>query len=300
MLTVQEARLLVVDDDSTIRAMLTEFLTERYSVKAVSGGQEALQVLQGESFDLVLSDINMPGMTGFQLIRQIRSLYPGTKVALITDYNVDTYIKTALDENITNIIVKNAPFQVDELYRTLDNLLVGDKVFGIEHYLTPGTQFTHCRIRSSEEIENVREQLIGLVETTNLYQTRAHTIRMIFEEIASNALYHAYGYKKFERVQLREDQVVSVYFGKDAKRMGFSVLDQSGKLTKEIVLRKILRAMSQDGILDTDGRGLFLTRSFSDRFIINIKPQEKTEIIVLNNFDSEEAVNKPLYINEVS
>ena len=48
-----------------------------------------------------------------------------------------------------------------------------------------------------------------------------------------------------------------------------------------------------------DGRGLFLTRSFSDRFIINIRPKEKTEIIVLNHFDSAEENNKPLYINEV-
>ena len=295
-----QARILVVDDDATIRAMLTEFLSERYQVTAASSGLEALEILEEHAFDLVLSDINMPGINGFETLRRIRAKHAKTKVALITDYNVDTYIKMALDENVTNIIVKNAPFQVEELYRTIDNLLVGDRVFGLSNYLAPGTPLTQCRIRSSEEIEQVREKLIELVASTSLFQARAHTIRMIFEEIASNALYHAYGYKKFERVQLREDQVVEVWFGKDAKRLGFSVLDQSGKLTKEIVLRKILRAMSQDGILDTDGRGLFLTRSFSDRFIINIKPQARTEIIVLNNFDSEEDVNKPLYINELS
>lgn len=297
---MEQPRILVVDDDATIRAMLTEFLSERYSVTAASSGLDALKILESASFDLVLSDINMPGINGFETVRRIRALHAETKIALITDYNVDSYIKMALDENITNIIVKNAPFQVEELYRTIDNLLTGANVFGIANYLAEGTKLEVCRIRSSEEIEAVRERLIEMVASTSLFQARAHTIRMIFEEIASNALYHAYGYKKFERVQLREDQVVEVWFGKDERRLGFSVLDQSGNLTKEIVLRKILRAMSQDGILDTDGRGLFLTRSFSDRFIINIKPKVKTEIIVLNNFDSEEDVNKPLYINEVS
>jgi CheY-like chemotaxis protein/anti-sigma regulatory factor (Ser/Thr protein kinase) len=295
---MEQARLLVVDDDPTIRAMLTEFLSEHYAVTAASSGNEALGILEKSTFDLTLSDINMPGINGFELIRQIRAKWPKTKVALITDYNVDTYIKMALDENITNIIVKNAPFQIEELYRTVDNLLTGRRVFGMENYLAENTPIDRCRICSSEEIEAVREKLIAMVETTNLFASRAHTIRMIFEEIASNALYHAYGYKKFERVELKPDQVVEVCFGKDEQKLGFSVSDHSGRLTKEIVLRKILRAMSQDGVLDTDGRGLFLTRSFSDRFIINIKPKEKTEIIVLNHFDSSDEINKPLYINE--
>jgi CheY-like chemotaxis protein len=296
---MEQARILVVDDDPTIRAMLTEFLAEKYRVTAASSGQEALQILERETFDLVLSDINMPGINGFELIRRIRAKYPAVKIALITDYNVDSYIKTALDENITNIIVKNAPFQVEELYLTVDNLLTGRRVFGLGNYLEPGTPLDLCRIRSSEEIEHVREKLIELVASTNLFANRAHTIRMIFEEIASNALYHAYGYKKFERVELKPDEVVEVHFGKDDKKLGFSVLDHSGRLTKEIVLKKILRAMSQDGVLDTDGRGLFLTRSFSDRFIINIRPKTMTEIIVLNHFDSSEENNKPLYINEL-
>jgi len=294
-----QARILIVDDDPTIRAMLREWLSEQYQVATASSGAEALSMLDKESFDLVLSDINMPGMNGFETLKQIRARHVGMKTALITDYNVDSYIKLALDQDITNIIVKNAPFQVDELFRTVDNLLTARRVFGLENYVESNAKLQIFRVRSTDEIEHVRELLIAVVESTGLFETRAHTLRMIFEEIASNALYHAYGYKKFERVILRDDQIVEVRFGKDDKKFGFSVTDHSGRLTKEIVLRKILRAMSQDGILDTDGRGLFLTRSFSDRFIINIKPQQKTEIVVLNYYRSGEENNKPLYINVV-
>jgi len=294
-----QARILIVDDDPTIRAMLREWLSEQYQVATASSGAEALSMLDKESFDLVLSDINMPGMNGFETLKQIRARHVGMKTALITDYNVDSYIKLALDQDITNIIVKNAPFQVDELFRTVDNLLTARRVFGLENYVESNAKLQIFRVRSTDEIEHVRELLIAVVESTGLFETRAHTLRMIFEEIASNALYHAYGYKKFERVILRDDQIVEVRFGKDDKKFGFSVTDHSGRLTKEIVLRKILRAMSQDGILDTDGRGLFLTRSFSDRFIINIKPQQKTEIVVLNYYRWGEENNKPLYINVV-
>ncbi|MBI4863300.1 MAG: response regulator, partial [Candidatus Riflebacteria bacterium] len=208
------ARILVVDDDPTIRAMLREWLSERYEVKTASSGLEALDVLEKEKFDLVLSDINMPGINGFETIRRVRAKFVGTKTALITDYNVDTYIKLALDQDITNIIVKNAPFQVDELFRTVDNLLTASQVFGLEHYLDVGTTIQGFQIRSSDEIEQVREKLIELVESTEQFRSRAHTLRMIFEEIASNALYHAYGYKKFEPVKLRDDQIVMVRFGK--------------------------------------------------------------------------------------
>jgi CheY-like chemotaxis protein/anti-sigma regulatory factor (Ser/Thr protein kinase) len=291
--------ILVVDDDAAFRSMLVEWLSQRYPVQSARDGQEALERLANGAIELVLSDINMPGINGFELIRRIRERHPGIKTALITDYNVDAYIKMALEEDITNIIVKQAPFQVDELFRTVDNLLTGRHVFGLSHYLGPGTAIETMRLRSSEDVEAAREKLIAMVSASAVFEARSHTIRMIFEEIASNALYHAYGYKKFERVQLRDDQVVEVCLGKDESTLGFSVLDHSGKLSKDVVLRKILRAMSQEGVLDTDGRGLFLTRSFSDRFIINIKPREKTEIVVLNHFGSAEQVNKPLYINEV-
>ena len=52
----------------------------------------------------------MPGISGPQLLREVKRRYPGTKTALITAYNIDEYIKTAKDYLITNIIPKTVPF----------------------------------------------------------------------------------------------------------------------------------------------------------------------------------------------
>ena len=296
---MSQAKILVVDDDATIRAMLSEWLSEKYAVRTVNDGMEALEVLETESFDLVLSDINMPRMNGFETIRRIRQRFKSIKTALITDYNVDSYIKIALEEGITNIIVKNAPFEVDELFRTIDNLLTGERVFGMENYLSNESEIMRTPVRTTEDIEKIREAYIIHLEAREALAPRLNTLRMVFEEIASNALYHAYGYEKFKPVDLKDGERVEISYGSDDSRVGFAVLDNSGRLTKEIVLKKIIRAMSQDGILDTSGRGLFLSRSFSDRFIINIRPGEKTEIIVLNNFSEQAETNKPLYINQL-
>ncbi|MBI2942721.1 MAG: response regulator [Candidatus Wallbacteria bacterium] len=291
-------RILVVDDDSGIRSMVRDWLSECYDVTTAENGLMALEILRTQAFDLVISDINMPGMGGFDTLRRVREQYPGTRRALITDYDVDTYIKMALEEDITNIIVKRSPFDVEELFRTVDGLLTGQRIFGLQNYLQAGTPIALRRISSSEEIQSVREEGLSLIAGTDLAERNGNNIRLIFEEIASNAVYHAYGYRKFDQVRLREDERIEVAFGLDPEKFGFSVADWSGKLTKDVVLHKLLRAMSLEGVLDTSGRGLFLSRTFSDRFIINIRPGKQTEVVVLNYFFTA-AENKPLYINVV-
>ncbi len=295
------ARILVVDDNPTIRSMLTDWLSAEYEVLSASDGMECLEILEKEhgNVDLVISDINMPRMNGFETIRQVRKRYPGVKTALITDYDVDSYIRMSLEQDITNIIVKTTPFNVEELFRTIEGLLFGRNIFGLNNYLKRGTRIHHQRIHGSHDLEKVRELLIEEIADTPLYSSKGNNIRMIFEEMASNAVYHAYGYDKFNVVHLKDDERVDVYYGKDDEKFGFSVVDYSGTLTKEIVLKRLLRAMSKESVFDFNGRGLFLTRNFSDRVIINIMPRRCTEVVILNYFNNFSMVNKPLYINQL-
>ena len=294
------AKLLIIDDDDAIRSMLYDWLSDDYEVIVAEDGLKGVEVFRENEVDLVISDINMPGINGFETLHRIRKIKPSQKVALITDYDVDSYIRFALEEDITNIIVKTSPFNIDELFRTINNLIDGSTIFGIENYLIKGTEINSSTIRETRDLDPVREDLVSFIESRKQFlDDRGSSLRMIFEEIASNAIYHAHGYDKLQEVKLKDDEFVDVHFGADAEKFAFAVLDQSGKLTKEIVLKKILRAMSKDGVFDFSGRGLFLTRNFSDRVIINIETNKRTEIIVLNYFNSDFKVNKPLYINQL-
>ena len=294
------ARILVIDDDDAIRSMLQDWLSDDYEVLTASDGHKGIEVLETETVDLVISDINMPGINGFETLRRIRARHPKIKTALITDYDVDSYIRFALEEDITNIIVKTSPFNVEELFRTVDNLITGKNIFGLSNYMQPDTNLHHKVIGGTSDLDDVREIMLQVVsDREEFLETRGNSLRMIFEEIASNAIYHAHGYDKLHDVTLKESERVDVYYGVDSDKFGFSVVDRSGQLTKEIVLKKILRAMSKDGVFDFSGRGLFLTRNFSDRVIVNIDPEVSTEIIVLNFFHDNFKVNKPLYINQL-
>ncbi|PLX91695.1 MAG: hypothetical protein C0621_10815 [Desulfuromonas sp.] len=80
-MTLAEFSLLVVEDDELTRTMLDLFFRKKgMKVTLVSGGLEAVRLLQSQSFDLVLTDLFMPGINGNLLLQFIRSLAPQTPV----------------------------------------------------------------------------------------------------------------------------------------------------------------------------------------------------------------------------
>jgi len=82
------SRILIVDDDTQIRSFLIlAFENAGYLVKAASGGSDAIALLSGESFDLMLSDIMMPGMNGHQLAQWVITHRPGTRTALMSGFD---------------------------------------------------------------------------------------------------------------------------------------------------------------------------------------------------------------------
>jgi len=76
----------LIDDEALVREAVAEMLRVLgHAVEEAGDGAEAVRRLEaGESFDLVLSDLTMPGMSGWDLIRRVRADWPGLRVAIIT------------------------------------------------------------------------------------------------------------------------------------------------------------------------------------------------------------------------
>lgn len=106
----KEIRILVVDDEDTVRSVLSQVLTEDgYSVAEAASGEQALEVMYENTFELVISDIKMPGMTGLELLAEIKKLYPTTQVIIITSFaSLDTAL-TALRNGAYDYLFK--PFE---------------------------------------------------------------------------------------------------------------------------------------------------------------------------------------------
>ncbi|MDX6611497.1 MAG: cyclic di-GMP phosphodiesterase [Blastocatellia bacterium] len=77
-------RILIVDDDAEIRSVLSDLLSEQYDCCLVNSATEALRLLPAQEFQLVISDITMPGMSGLEMIPQVRELAPDAVVVMIS------------------------------------------------------------------------------------------------------------------------------------------------------------------------------------------------------------------------
>jgi two-component system response regulator MprA len=85
----QSARILVVDDEVAIRLTLEMLLNRRgYAVMTAAGGQEALELVEQHGFDLILLDLNLPGMNGLDVAHQIRVRRPAARIMLLTGQDV--------------------------------------------------------------------------------------------------------------------------------------------------------------------------------------------------------------------
>lgn len=81
------ARVLVVDDEGAIRYSVSKTLQRvGYEVDSVESGEEALTFLDAKDYDVVLTDIRMPGISGVDLLAQVRDAYPDVSVILMTGY----------------------------------------------------------------------------------------------------------------------------------------------------------------------------------------------------------------------
>ena len=111
---LRQRNVLIVDDDALVRETLQFVLEDSgYAVYATASGADALQILEQKPIDLVLTDIFMPGMNGFELLRQIRERAPDIPVILITGYGSIEMARDALKQGASDFITK--PYNIHEI-----------------------------------------------------------------------------------------------------------------------------------------------------------------------------------------
>jgi DNA-binding NtrC family response regulator len=103
----RRGRVLVVDDDLIECRSLSEFLKlDGYQVDSATSGGEAIEKLNQSSFDIVLTDVNMPEITGFDLLNEVNKNHPETAVILITGYGQIEGAVRAIKEGAYDYITK--------------------------------------------------------------------------------------------------------------------------------------------------------------------------------------------------
>ena len=105
------ADILVVDDDDVIRETLCELLAADHYCQQASTAEDALRKLQTRSFDVVLTDISLPGLSGRELLKRVLSLYPETPVIVISGLSDQDQAQSLIGAGAFDYLLK--PFRLE-------------------------------------------------------------------------------------------------------------------------------------------------------------------------------------------
>jgi PAS domain S-box-containing protein len=115
---------LLVDDDDLVRETLAELMRlERHRVTAVGSGSEALALLDQGAFDVLLTDVYMPGMDGAELAGQVEARHPNLPILFMSGNLADPALRDRIEQGLASIIQK--PIYPDELERALVEVVSG-------------------------------------------------------------------------------------------------------------------------------------------------------------------------------
>ena len=119
---VDTPHLLFVDDEPALRTLMAGRLTERgFDVVEAESGEQAIELLQEFAFDIVITDLRLPGIDGTGVIEAARNLYPGINAIVITGYGTVKDAVEVIKRGASDFITK--PFQFDELTHVLQKAL---------------------------------------------------------------------------------------------------------------------------------------------------------------------------------
>ena len=105
------ADVLVVDDDDVIRETLLELLAGNYKCQEASTAEEALRKLEAQPFDLVLTDVSLPGLSGGELLQRVRELYPETPVIIMSGLSDQEQAHSLINRGAFDYLLK--PFRLE-------------------------------------------------------------------------------------------------------------------------------------------------------------------------------------------
>lgn len=112
-------RLLVVDDKPSFLALFEKLVGDRMETRTAPSGAKALGLLALESFDVVITDIRMPGVDGLALLREIRRSAPAVEVILVTAYGTIPEAVAAMQAGAFSYLTK--PFDPDETFTLIES-----------------------------------------------------------------------------------------------------------------------------------------------------------------------------------
>ncbi len=122
MVETGKKRILVIEDDEEMRSLLSEFLNdEGYETDSADNGLEAYRRLVRELFDLIITDVRMPGLSGLDILPRMRRLQPKALIIMITAFGSEEVCHKAYERGATVYLEK--PIHLENLKELIQRMV---------------------------------------------------------------------------------------------------------------------------------------------------------------------------------
>lgn len=284
--------ILVVDDNPLDRKLIGSLLqrTSNWTVDTANDGLQALESLSRDSFDMVVTDLQMPNLDGVGLVTEVRDLYPHIPVVLVTAFGSEKESVAALQAGAANFSHKSR-LQMD-LVPTVRNVLEWSKKIRGNQQGNQAKEPKAIPLQNERHMAFVMDNNIGqirnLIETLDANlpkwaQGESLRISMALEEALSNAICH--GNLEVDS-QLKDTDDCCAFENKVRERLDREPFcERRVRIQAEFTDSEIRFEINDDGpgfvpselpdptapenIRKASGRGLLLIRSFMDQVLHN-------------------------------
>lgn len=185
--------ILLVEDHAIVRSGIRKLMADRpnLNLKEAATGEAALATLRGQAFDLLILDLNLPGLGGLELLRRILAAHPGLKVLVFSQHTEAVYASRAMEAGARGYISKNAA--PEELLEAIESVLKGgtaiERDIAQELGNRGGEEDAYLRPLTQRDMEILRlladgKSLSQIAEALGVaYKTVANTLSRIKDKL---------------------------------------------------------------------------------------------------------------------
>ena len=277
--------ILIVDDDPDIHQLLATALRDgHYQIENKYDGLNALSLLQARSFDLVITDVRMPGLNGLELLRKIREIRPGTKVLVMTAEGTPATVIRSLRDQAFGYFTK--PFSLDRAAETVAMALSARAPQGDIEVLSATPEWISLNLRCKLEIA---DRIIPFLRelSTELSTDDRENVGTAFRELLMNAIEHGAGSDPSKTVRLdymRTAKSILYKVVDPGEGFSFSNLSHAAVSNEPDAPFQHCAVRNRLG-LRPGGFGILLTKSLADELIYN---EKGNEVLLIKYLSSSE------------